>query len=83
MKKYEDIKRKEQEFEVGELVYLHLQPYHQIVVAHQNGLKLTTRYFSPYKVLQRVGAIAYTFDLPILHGSSQHFMYLSSTGRLD
>lgn len=63
-KKYADLKRKEQEFEEGEWVYIRLQPYFQTSVAHQRNLKLTSRNFEPYKVLRKVGVVAYTLDLP-------------------
>jgi hypothetical protein len=35
MKKYADIKRTERKFEVGQRVYLHLQPYRQMTSAHR------------------------------------------------
>lgn len=59
MKKQSDLKRKEQEFEEGDWVYLGLQPYQQNSVTHRRNLKLAPRFFGPFRVTQRVGSVAY------------------------
>lgn len=64
MKLYADRKRKERSFEVGEWVYLRLQPYrHSSVALHQN-LKLSPRFFGPFQIIQKVGEVAYKLNLP-------------------
>jgi hypothetical protein len=64
MKKQADKHRSERSFEVGESVYLKLQPYVQSSVATRSNNKLTFRFFGPYKILERVGAVAYELQLP-------------------
>jgi hypothetical protein len=64
MKKYADLRRSEREFQVGHEVYLRLQPYRQTAVAHHRALKLSPRFYGPFRVLRRVGKVAYELDLP-------------------
>jgi hypothetical protein len=64
MKVYVDRNRTEQTFDKGDWVYLWLQPYQQKIVAMRKSLKLSPRFFGPYKVLQRIGTVAYRLDLP-------------------
>ena len=45
-------------------MYVKLQPYRQKFVANKKCLKLATKYFGPYKVLDHISAIAYKFELP-------------------
>lgn len=64
MKAKADKHRMEREFQQGEWVYMKLQPYVQSSVASRSNKKLSFRYYGPYKVLQRVGTVAYKLDLP-------------------
>lgn len=73
MKSYADNNRSERQFLVGDWVYLKLQPYRQVTVAIRKNLKLSAKYFGPYKVLDKV---AYKLDLlessrvhPVFHVS--------------
>ncbi|WVZ61807.1 hypothetical protein U9M48_011622 [Paspalum notatum var. saurae] len=59
-----DKKRTDCQFQVGEMVLLKLQPYIQSSVANCPFPKLAYKYYGPYKILERVGAVAYKLDLP-------------------
>ena len=59
-----DKHRSERSFVVGDMVYLKLQPYIQTSIATRASHKLSFRYFGPYPVLAKVGAVAYKLQLP-------------------
>ena len=40
-----------------------LQPYHQNSIVYRRSLKLSPRYFLPYRVLARIGLVAYRLEL--------------------
>ena len=71
MKGYVD-KRSERTFEAGDKVFLRLQPYKQTTVAFKGNRKLS-QFFGPYKVLQRVGQVAYKLELPV--DSKIHYIF--------
>ena len=60
-------------FEVGDLVYLRLQPYRQTSIKRSRAEKLHPHFFGPYRVSKRIGAIAYELDLP--QGSKIHNVF--------
>jgi hypothetical protein len=64
MKHQADKRQSERTFNVGELVYLWLQPYVQSSLAPRSHQKLTFKFFGPYKILERIGSVAYKLDLP-------------------
>jgi hypothetical protein len=64
MKHQADKNRSERVFQVGDQVYLRLQPYVQTSVANRSSQKLGFKYFGPYYVLKRVGQVSYKLKLP-------------------
>jgi hypothetical protein len=64
MKQQADKNRTEREFQVGDKVYLKLQPHIQSSVALRSNHKLSFRFFGPFLILARVGKVAYKLDLP-------------------
>ncbi|KAH9735939.1 hypothetical protein KPL71_017914 [Citrus sinensis] len=64
MKKMADKHRTKREFEVDDWVYLRLQPFKQASLALRKNRKLAPKFYGPYKVLQRIGQVAYKLELP-------------------
>nr|GEU53729.1 putative reverse transcriptase domain-containing protein [Tanacetum cinerariifolium] len=62
-KSYADLKRKPMEFQVGDKVMLKVSPWKVVVHFGKRG-KLNPRYVRPFKVLKKVGAVAYKLELP-------------------
>ncbi|GJT47572.1 hypothetical protein Tco_0956287, partial [Tanacetum coccineum] len=62
-KSYADLKCKPMEFQVGDKVMLKVLPWKGVVHFGKRG-KLNPRYVRPFKVLEKVGSIAYKLELP-------------------
>lgn len=59
-----DKKRQDCSFAISDQVLLKLQPYTQSSVANRPYPKLAKKYFGPYRVLEKIGNVAYHLDLP-------------------
>ena len=57
-------KRRDFQLEVGDLALVKLQPYRQHSVALRKNQKLGMCFFGPFKVVERVGHVAYKLKLP-------------------
>ncbi|GJY17620.1 reverse transcriptase domain-containing protein [Tanacetum coccineum] len=62
-KSYADLKRKPMEFQVGDRFMLKVSPWKGVVRFGKRG-KLNLRYVGPFKVLEKVRAVAYKLELP-------------------
>nr|GEZ73277.1 putative reverse transcriptase domain-containing protein [Tanacetum cinerariifolium] len=72
-KSYADVRRKPLEFEVGDRVMLKVSPW-KGVIRFEKWRKLSPRYIGPFKILSRIGPVAYKLDLPQeLHGVHNTF----------
>ena len=54
----------EHTFEVGDLVYLRLQPYRRDSIKRSGAEKLQPCFFGPYRINRKIGAMAYELELP-------------------
>lgn len=64
MRAQADGHRRDVTFQVDDWVFLRLQPYRQSSVAHRRNDKLSRRFYGPYRILERVGHVAYRLYLP-------------------
>lgn len=60
-KSYADVRRRDLEFEVSELVYLKISPVRGVKRFGNKG-KLSLHYVGPYKILSHVGKVAYEVE---------------------
>ncbi|CAN6720302.1 unnamed protein product [Malus baccata var. baccata] len=76
MKVQADKKRIERVFEVGDWVYLILVPYQHKSLATHHSHKLQPRFNGPFRVLAKVGNVAYKIQLPN-HSKLHHVFHVS------
>ncbi|GKB69946.1 putative reverse transcriptase domain-containing protein [Tanacetum coccineum] len=72
-KSYADVRRKLMEFSVGDTVMLKVSPWKGMIRFGKRG-KLSPRYIGPFKIIERIGHVAYKLESPEkLHGIHNTF----------
>ena len=49
---------------MGDLVFLHLQPYKKAFLKDQGHQNISLKFYGHYQILQHIGAVAYKLALP-------------------
>ncbi|GJR59817.1 putative reverse transcriptase domain-containing protein [Tanacetum coccineum] len=62
-KSYADVRRKPLEFQVGDKIMLKVSPWKGVIRFGKRG-KLNPRYIRPFKIIAKVGTVAYRLELP-------------------
>ena len=62
-KSYADVRRRDLEFSVDDWVFLKVSPMKGVMRFGKKG-KLSPRYIGPYRILRKVGLVAYELELP-------------------
>lgn len=56
--------RTDREYEVGDYVYLKLQPHRQVSIRQGRQHKFSAKYYGPFEIEARIGKVAYKLKLP-------------------
>ncbi|KAL5546723.1 hypothetical protein UlMin_006410 [Ulmus minor] len=75
-KSYSDKLRRPLEFQVGDSVFLKVAPMKGVMRFRKKG-KLSPRYIGPFKILERIGKVAYRLALPPYLSSVHNVFHVS------
>ncbi|GJT31782.1 putative reverse transcriptase domain-containing protein [Tanacetum coccineum] len=75
-KSYADVRRKPLEFQVGDKVMLKVSPWKGVIRFGKRG-KLNPRYIGPFKIIAKVGTVAYRLELPEKFSRVHSTLYVS------
>ena len=75
-KSYADRRRSELEFQVGDFVLLKVSPWKGVIRFRNRG-KLGPQYIGPFRVIARVGRVAYRLELPVELGQIHDTFHVS------
>lgn len=81
MQQFANQHKTERSFEIGDFVYVKLQPYRQQLVVLRSNQKLSPKYFVPYKIIDRCGQVAYKLELPATSQIHPVFLTVKGFGR--
>ena len=62
-KSYADVRRRELEFEVDDMVFLKVALWKGVIQFPKRG-KLNPWYIGPFRIVERIGLVAYRLELP-------------------
>ncbi|GJY89273.1 putative reverse transcriptase domain-containing protein [Tanacetum coccineum] len=62
-KSYADVRQNLMEFDVGDMVMLKVSPWKGVIRFGKRG-KLSPHYVGPFKIIKRIGLVAYRLELP-------------------
>ncbi|GJV92965.1 putative reverse transcriptase domain-containing protein [Tanacetum coccineum] len=74
---YANVRRKPLEFQVGDRVMLKVSPRKGVIRFGKRG-KLNPRYIRPFKILERIGPVAYKLELPEELSNVHSTFYISN-----
>lgn len=76
IKQQPDKHKTERSIEVGDMVYLKIQPYMRTSLSIHNSAKLHSMFYGPFRVLEKIGAAACKLHLP--DGCQLHLVFHAS-----
>ncbi|GJV29585.1 hypothetical protein Tco_1386033 [Tanacetum coccineum] len=71
------IRQKPMEFDVGHMVMLKVSPWKGVIQIGKQG-KLSPRYVGPFKIIERIGPVAYRLELPEKLCGIHNMFYVSN-----
>ena len=86
MKLLADKRRRDVQYEEGQMVYVRLRPHRQLSLQDQSPNKLAKRYLGPFPIIERIGKVAYRLQLPKaskIHSVFHCFMLRPHHGPLE